>query len=75
MYGYLYLRKRSSNVLRRCGVYKLEMELFWKVRFCWNDIVVMISLFVIHSYSYYSVSGGNPKGKKSQKNHKKNPKS
>ena len=57
-------------MLRRCGVYKLEMELFWKVHFCRNDIVVMISLFVMHSYSYYSVSGGNPKGKKTQKNPK-----
>ena len=60
--------------LRRCGAYTLEPKLFWKIQFHKSAIVMIISLLVTHSQSYYSVFWGNPKkskGKQTNKNRDK----
>lgn len=66
IYLYLYLNKESSNGLRRCGFYMLEMKLFWKICFHKCEITISISVLVTHSWYFYSVFWGNPKEKPRQ---------
>lgn len=68
---YLYLKRENLNGPRRCGVYKLEIELFWKIRFHKSDIVVIISCHP-QSILSHSIWG---KSKRKEKANKKQEKS